>query len=55
MDVVGSVRLLDDRELKVITGVDDHSRFCTPQGADGLRLEGVRVNSAYPHDLGRTS
>jgi transposase InsO family protein len=28
MDVVGGVRLVDGSELKVITGVDDHSRFC---------------------------
>jgi hypothetical protein len=28
MDVVGGVRLADGRELKVITGIDDHSRFC---------------------------
>jgi transposase InsO family protein len=28
MDVVGGVRLVDSSELKVITGVDDHSRFC---------------------------
>ncbi len=28
MDVMGSVRLTDDSEVKVITGIDDHSRFC---------------------------
>ncbi len=28
MDVVGGVRLADGSEAKVITGVDDHSRFC---------------------------
>ena len=28
MDVMGGVRLTDGRELKVITGIDDHSRFC---------------------------
>ena len=28
MDVMGGVRLQDGRELKVITGLDDHSRFC---------------------------
>ncbi len=28
MDVVGGVRLADGTEAKVITGVDDHSRFC---------------------------
>jgi transposase InsO family protein len=28
MDVMGGVRLEDGRELKVVTGIDDHSRFC---------------------------
>jgi transposase InsO family protein len=28
MDVMGGVRLSDGTELKVVTGIDDHSRFC---------------------------
>jgi len=28
MDVMGGVRLADGRELKIVTGIDDHSRFC---------------------------
>jgi transposase InsO family protein len=28
MDVMGGVRLEDGTECKVITGIDDHSRFC---------------------------
>jgi len=28
MDVMGGVRLLDGAELKIVTGIDDHSRFC---------------------------
>jgi transposase InsO family protein len=28
MDVMGRVRLLDGTELSVVTGIDDHSRFC---------------------------
>ena len=28
MDIVGGVFLVDGREAKVVTGVDDHSRFC---------------------------
>ena len=28
MDVMGGVRLQDGRELKIITGIDDHSRLC---------------------------
>jgi transposase InsO family protein len=32
MDVMGGVLLHDDTELKVVTGVDDHSRFCVAAG-----------------------
>ncbi len=28
MDIVGRFHLADDTEVKVVTGVDDHSRFC---------------------------
>lgn len=28
MDIMGGVYLLDGSELKVVTGIDDHSRFC---------------------------
>ncbi len=28
MDVMGGVRLVDGSEAKVVTGIDDHSRFC---------------------------
>ena len=28
MDIVGGVRLRDGSEAKIVTGVDDHSRFC---------------------------
>jgi transposase-like protein len=28
MDVVGGVRLADGNEAKIVSGVDDHSRFC---------------------------
>ncbi len=28
MDIVGNVHLADGREAKIVTGVDDHSRFC---------------------------
>ena len=28
MDVMGGVRLTDGRELKLVSGIDDHSRFC---------------------------
>ena len=32
MDVMGGVMLTDGTELKVVTGVDDHSRFCVAAG-----------------------
>jgi transposase InsO family protein len=32
MDVMGGVLLEDDTELKVVTGIDDHSRFCVAAG-----------------------
>jgi transposase InsO family protein len=32
MDVMGGVLLQDQTELKVVTGVDDHSRFCIAAG-----------------------
>jgi transposase len=32
MDVMGGVALTDGLELKVVTGVDDHSRFCVAAG-----------------------
>ena len=28
MDIMGGVRLADGRELKLVSGIDDHSRFC---------------------------
>src|SRR5581483_10982515 len=28
LDVVGDIRLVDGTELKAVTGIDDHSRFC---------------------------
>jgi transposase len=32
LDVMGGVWLTDGRELKVVTGLDDHSRFCVAAG-----------------------
>jgi hypothetical protein len=32
MDVLGGVSLDDDSELKMVTGIDDHSRFCVAAG-----------------------
>jgi transposase InsO family protein len=55
MDVVGGVQLADGREAKVLTGIDDHSRFVVCAGlmlratsravcahlADAMRVHGV--------------
>jgi transposase InsO family protein len=55
MDIVGGVMLTDGREAKIVTGVDDHSRFCVIASvvaratgravclafADGMRRFGV--------------
>lgn len=55
LDVMGGVLLEDGREVKAVTGVDDHSRFCVAAGlveratsrpvcvvfADALRAHGV--------------
>ena len=32
MDVMGGIWLVDGRELKAVTGIDDHSRFCVAAG-----------------------
>ena len=32
LDVMGGVWLVDGRELKILTGLDDHSRFCVMAG-----------------------
>jgi len=44
MDVMGGVFLVDGTELKVVTGIDDHSRFCesgeTSHSETGVRRPG---------------
>jgi transposase len=32
LDVMGGIWLVDGRELKAVTGIDDHSRFCVMAG-----------------------
>jgi hypothetical protein len=32
LDVMGGVWLASTQELKVVTGIDDHSRFCVMAG-----------------------
>jgi hypothetical protein len=32
LDIMGGIWLADGRELKTVTGIDDHSRFCVAAG-----------------------
>ena len=55
MDVMGGVELDDGSELKVVTGVDDHSRFCVAAGLVGgprprlcARSSPVRLTATGP-------
>ena len=40
MDIVGGVRLVDGCEAKIVSGVDDHCRFCD-LGAGGAAGDGA--------------
>ncbi len=51
MDIVGGVFLADGREVKVVTGVDDHSRYCVIAKAV-LRATGRAVCLAFVEALG---
>lgn len=55
MDVMGGVMLDDGTDLKVVTGVDDHSRFCVAAGlvvrATAKAVCGVFVASLKTHGI----
>jgi transposase InsO family protein len=55
MDVVGGVLLADGTECKVLTGVDDHSRFCVCAGimvrATGRTVCGLFVAALTNHGV----
>ena len=55
MDVMGGVRLADGRELKLVSGIDDHSRFCVSAQARlaGHRAAGLRGAPRGPRPLRR--
>jgi hypothetical protein len=42
LDVMGGVKLADGREAKLISGIDDHSRFCV---SAALVLHSARADS----------
>jgi len=52
LDIVGGVLLVDGREVKVVTGVDDHSRYCVIASAC-LRATGRAVCLAFAQALER--
>jgi transposase len=52
LDIVGGVFLADGTEVKVVTGVDDHSRFCVIAQAT-LRATGRAVCLAFARALQR--
>ena len=52
LDIVGGVFLADGREVKVVTGVDDHSRYCVIAHAT-LRATGRAVCLAFARALER--
>ena len=52
MDVMSRVRLIDGRELSVVTGIDDHSRFCVCAGLM-VRANARSVCSHFAAALGR--
>jgi transposase InsO family protein len=52
LDIVGGVFLVDGTEVKVVTGVDDHSRFCVIASAC-VRATGRAVCLAFAQALGR--
>ena len=52
MDVMGGVKLEGGRELKIVTGIDDHSRFCvcahlTPRATARPVCEGLAAMTRY--------
>ena len=52
LDIVGGVFLADGTEVKVVTGVDDHSRFCVIASAC-MRATGRAVCMAFARALER--
>jgi transposase InsO family protein len=55
LDVVGGIMLTDGTELKALTGVDDHSRFCVAAGlverATSRAVCGVFVDAMRSHGV----
>ena len=52
LDIVGGIRLADGSELKLVSGIDDHSRFCV-SATLVARATGRAVCAAFATALGR--
>jgi transposase InsO family protein len=52
LDVMGGIWLTDGRELKAVTGIDDHSRFCVAAGLVE-RANARAVCRIFTHSLAR--
>jgi len=52
LDIVGGIRLADGTELKLVSGIDDHSRFCVI-AAPVPRATGRAVCAAFAAALQR--
>jgi transposase InsO family protein len=52
LDIVGGIRLADGTELKLVSGIDDHSRFCV-MAALVARATGRAVCAAFAATLAR--
>src|SRR5215211_3057810 len=52
LDIVGGIRLADGSECKLVSGIDDHSRFCVIAGLVS-RATGRAVCEAFAAALGR--
>jgi hypothetical protein len=64
MDVMGGVLLEDGTELKVLTGLDDHSRFCiaaglltkaTSRAVCAVLVASLRRKRAWPFEVSISS
>ena len=49
MDIVGGVRLADGSEAKIVSGIDDHSRFVVSAPTDASPRNGGPPRSPTPH------
>ncbi|HEX5406609.1 MAG TPA: hypothetical protein VFX16_30420 [Pseudonocardiaceae bacterium] len=51
VDIVGGVPLADGRSCKLVTGIDDHSRFVVVAVPSGGGVRGVHRRDVPPRNL----